>query len=142
MIEMIVAPVDFSDTSLRAAGFATALARQLGAKIRFVTVLEISDLRTAMREGLHDFETNEAMHAAVDSWVKTQFARINPGGQDDLDIRRGLPEHEILAAIRDHKADMVVMGSEGITRRLPLGSKTEAVMRKCDVPVVVIRPAD
>ncbi len=35
--------------------------------------------------------------------------------------------------------DLVVMGSHGITRRIPLGSKAEHVLRNVDVPVLLIR---
>jgi nucleotide-binding universal stress UspA family protein len=50
-----------------------------------------------------------------------------------------MPEREIVEAIRQHGADLVVMGSHGITRRIPLGSKAEHVLRHVDLPVLLIR---
>lgn len=146
MIERIVVPVDFSAASCRAARYAVEeLAPQLRAEVVFVTVLEASDLRVAMSAGLHGFETDEELRRQIDDWIEEQFRRIE-SAQDAVkarrDVRRGLPEREIVEAIVEHKAGMVVMGAAGIARRLPLGSKSEYVLRHVDVPVVLLRAKD
>jgi nucleotide-binding universal stress UspA family protein len=143
MIRRIVVPVDFSPVSCKAASYAvTELAPQLDAQVVFVTVLDPSDLRVAMSAGLHGFENDEDVHRQVQEWIETQFAKIESadGARNATrDVRRGIVEREILESIQEHHADLVVMGSVGITRRLPLGSKTEYVMRHCNVPLVLIR---
>lgn len=144
MIKRVVVPVDFSDASVRAARYAIdVLAPQLGAEVVFVTVLELSDLRVAMSAGLHGFDSDEELHRQVERWIEEQFAKIESTESSvkaKRDIRRsGLPEREIVAAILEHHADLVVMGSVGIARRIPFGSKAEYVIRHCDVPVVLLR---
>ena len=142
MIKRIVVPVDFSDVSRRAARFAVnELAPQLGADVVFVAVLEVGDLRVAMSAGLHGFDTDEELRQKVREWVEEQFQLIesdNGSIKAQRDIRRGIPEREIIEAIREHEADMVVMGSTGIARRTPLGSKTQSVIRHSQIPVLVI----
>ena len=143
MIKRIVVPVDFSPVSTRAARYTVEeLAPQLGADVVFVTALEVGDLRVAMRAGLHGFDTDEELHSQVDHWVESQFAAIEPppgGVKTRRDVRRGVPEREIVEAIVEHQADLVVMGSTGVARRIPIGSKAEHVIRNCNVPVLLIR---
>ena len=142
MIKRIVVPVDFSEVSCRAARFAVnELAPQLDAHVVFVAVLEVGDLRVAMSAGLHGFDTDEELRTKVRDWVEEQFQRIESADgsiKAQRDVRRGIPEREIIEAIREHEADMVVMGSSGIGSRLPIGSKTEFVIRHSQIPVLVI----
>jgi universal stress protein A len=141
MIERILIPVDFSPTSRKAAKWGIDLAGQLKVEALIVSVLEVGDLRVAMNAGLHGFETDDDVKRQVDEWVSAQYAQIIPKGARNVrtDIRRGISEQQIVEAIKQYRASLVVMGSSGVTRRIPLGSKTEHVMRHCDVPVVVIR---
>jgi nucleotide-binding universal stress UspA family protein len=143
MISRIVVPVDFSAVSCRAARYAVeTLAPPLNAQVTFVTVLEVGDLRVAMSAGLHGFENDNDVKRQVHAWVEQQFSKIESATdavKAQRDVRRGIPEHEIVEAIREHGADLVVMGSYGITSRLPLGSKAEHVLRHTKVPVVLIR---
>lgn len=147
MIKRVVVPVDFSEASIRGARYAVdELAQQLGAEVIFVTVLELSDLRVAMSAGLHGFDNDEELHRQVETWIEEQFHRIESAQgsvKTTRDIRRsGLPEREIVEAIREHHADLVVMGSVGIAKRFPFGSKAEYVIRHCDVPLVLLRPKE
>ena len=141
MIKRIVIPFDFSEVSARAAEFGVELAKQLDAAVTLVSVLEVGDLRVAMKAGLHHFETSEDVKKQVEEWVESQYKtiKIPSGVKSERVIRRGIPEKEILQVISENNADMVVMGSTGIARRLPIGSVAEAVMRQCKVPVTVLR---
>ncbi|HKX18774.1 MAG TPA: universal stress protein [bacterium] len=55
--------------------------------------------------------------------------------------RRGEPSHEILAAARETKADMIVMGSRGLGQigGLILGSVSERVLHGAHIPVLIVR---
>ncbi|HVG25641.1 MAG TPA: universal stress protein [Thermoanaerobaculia bacterium] len=143
MIERIVVPVDFSESSCRAARYAVEeLAPPLGAEVVFVTVLEASDLRVAMSAGLHGFETDADVRRQVAEWIEQQFRRIEAAGNGvkaRRDIRRGLPEREIIEAIREHRASIVVMGVHGIGGRDPIGSKAEYVLEHGGVPLLLVR---
>jgi Universal stress protein UspA and related nucleotide-binding proteins len=140
-VRRILVPVDFSDASRHAAAVAFGLARQLGAGVRCVAVIDVADLRIAMRAGLHDFETNRELQADVHRWIADQFDTITAecGLDVEREVRRGIPEQEILDSVRQYEPDLIVMGSSGITRRLPLGSRTRTVMRATEVPVLVVR---
>lgn len=141
-IARILVPVDFSAASVHAASFAFVLARQLGCEVRCTTVVDVLDLRIAMRAGLHDFETNADQQRQVSKWIDGEFDKLAATAGMDVqrEVRRGVPEDEILKAVARYRPDLIVMGSVGITRRLPLGSRTAAIMRETPVPVLVIRP--
>jgi len=100
-------------------------------------VLEVSDLRVAMNAGLHGFENDDQLKAQVDHWLEEQFAKAPAAAKRD--VRRGIVEREILEAIREHQADLVVMGAVGIAKRLPVGSKAEYVLRHTSVPLLLIK---
>ena len=142
MIKRIVVPVDFSDVSNRAARYVLEeLAPQLKADVALVTVLEASDLRVAIGQGLHGFETDEDVHRMVKEWVDANFAKIDTpadGVKTTRDIRRGIPERSVIEAIREHQADLVVMGAHGFGKRTPLGSKAEYVLGNAGVPLMLI----
>ena len=142
MIRQILVAIDFSPESVRAARYATAeLAPQLKAEVTFVAVLEPSDLRVAIGAGLHGFETDEDVRRQVQEWVEEQFREIESPAEAvnaKRDVRRGQPEHELLEAIREHSADMIVMGVHGIARRIPIGSKAEYVLRHSEVPLLLV----
>ncbi len=131
--------MDFSDHARAAAIVAANLASQLGATIRLVTVLDVSDLRVAMKARLDRFTTSAELRRAVEQWVEKEYASLSLPADvpSTRTIRRGFAEPQIVAEIAKWKADLIVMGSSGLARRLPLGSKTAEVLRRSSVPVVV-----
>jgi nucleotide-binding universal stress UspA family protein len=141
MIKRIVVPVDFSEVSCRAARYVTEeLAPQLQAEVVLMTALEASDLRVAMSHGLHGFGSDEDVHRMVRDWIEEQFAKIESGlgtVKAKRDVRRGIPEREIVEAIGEHRADLVVMGAHGIGNRRPIGSKAQHVLAHSPVPLLL-----
>jgi nucleotide-binding universal stress UspA family protein len=56
-------------------------------------------------------------------------------------IAVGLPAEQIIAAARQDKADLVVIGARGLgaIKRLLLGSVSERVLHRADCPVLVVK---
>lgn len=137
IVRRILVPIDFSPESLAAVKVARDLADQTGARLRFVTVLDVGDLRAALKAHLSGFRTNDEVHDALTKWIDDNYKRIDRRGAT-RSIRRGIAEREIVAAIASYKPQIVVMGSSGLARALPLGSTTEYVIRNGGVPVLVV----
>jgi len=59
-----------------------------------------------------------------------------------LDIRFGNPAEEIAAAVRQRSIDLIAMATHGHTglRHLLMGSVAQQVLRRVNVPVLVVRP--
>jgi nucleotide-binding universal stress UspA family protein len=57
------------------------------------------------------------------------------------DARHGEPVRELVAAAREHRADMIAMTTHGRSGvgRLLFGSVAEAVLREADIPVLMMR---
>jgi len=139
VIQRILVPVDFSLESRRAVSFGLELAKQLGADVRFVNVLDVGDLRAAIKAGLSDFKDDADVHRRLEEWNEQEYRSLNlPDGVSRMTLR-GMVTDSIVAAIASFDAHLVVMGSAGMGRRIPMGSKTEDVIRRSRVPVVVVR---
>ncbi|HET7189513.1 MAG TPA: universal stress protein [Gemmatimonadaceae bacterium] len=72
--------------------------------------------------------------------------RVRATGATDVDADVGVarePAPVIAAAVRESLADIIVMSSRGASgvRRLVLGSVAEGVIRRCEVPVLLLTPA-
>jgi nucleotide-binding universal stress UspA family protein len=136
----ILVAVDYSPQSIEAARVAIDLASQLGAQVLLLTVLDVGDLRVALKAHLYAFKTDTEVHRAVRRWIHDQAARVEvpEGVRCVRRVRRGIADQEILSAIRSYRPQLVVMGSRGLARRLALGSTTAAVLRRSPVPVLVV----
>jgi len=66
-----------------------------------------------------------------------------PGRPLDVDylVRHGVPAEQILRAAEDVRADLIALGTEGLTGlpRIMMGSVAEAVLRRAGRPVLVMR---
>ena len=109
--------------------------------MQYLTVLDVSDLRVALKAKLHGFATDAELRRAVAQWVDEQYASLETpdGVETSRSIERGIAEQKVIAAISKYKADLVVMGSSGLARKLPIGSKTGEVLRLSPVPVLVCK---
>ena len=105
-----------------------------------MTVLDVGDLRAALKVGLDEFRDEEDAHRKLQQWIDAQYARIELPANvaSSRIIRRGIVEQEICDEIRDSAPQLVIMGSAGLARRIPIGSRTEYVIRHGGVPVVVV----
>ncbi|HNP73249.1 MAG TPA: universal stress protein [Kouleothrix sp.] len=59
-----------------------------------------------------------------------------------VEVRFGIPAEEIAAAAEQHRADAIAMATHGRSglRQLLMGSVAERVLRRVDIPVLMLRP--
>jgi nucleotide-binding universal stress UspA family protein len=144
MIKRIMIPIDFSPDSARAAKWGLELCSQLAGETLLVTVLDVGDLRVAMNAGLHGFDTDEELREQVSAWVENEYSKIAAPGAKNVrrDVRRGVVEQELAEAAQQYEADLIVVGATGIGKSGALGGKTQYLMRRCGIPVVVVHAGD
>lgn len=141
-IKKILVPTDFSPSSEAGVEYAAAMAKQFGAEVILVHVVEsfpymITDTVTvvsytdslktvaqALLDGLSSKLSKEGLS------IKTHLATI------------GFPPGEIIKRAEREKADIIVMATHGRTGlgRLLMGSVAEKVVRLSPVPVLTVRP--
>ncbi len=142
-IKKILCAVDFSEHSPRVADFAATLARSFGAEVLCLYVApspqRIPGLpcapqlhrefrgRDRGRRGLH--------HGGVRG--QTLSGVVFTGK-----VLTGYAAEEILAAITNEKADLLVMGTHGRKGidRILFGSVAEKVVKSATCPVLTVRP--
>ncbi len=144
----ILCPVDFSPPSLAALAAADEFARFFFARLTVLHVLAPTPPAVPLEGTVvgsvaaNDPDVERRRHAAAEIEL-AETARDHVAEEVDLhlDIRHGDPAEEILAAVRDLGADLVVLATHGRTglKRLLFGSVAEAVVRRAPCPVVTIR---
>jgi len=141
----IICPVDFSEASENALTQAVALAEQSGAELVLLTVV-MPVPAAAYSEGMLFAElgslpdhSTDAAEKRLSALRKTFCSKLRERASTQLAV--GIPFVEIVRYARDVKADLIVMGSHGLTgiEHLLIGSVAERVVRKAPCSVLVVR---
>lgn len=138
MATTILIAVDFEEPSRRAIDVAKELAPKLGAELVLVHAYELPvytypGLEPMILPGFHS-EVTQAARRALENLA-------NEAGIASSMLRDGNPVREILAAARERRASMIVMGThgrKGLSHAL-LGSVAEKVIRQSEIPVLTVR---
>jgi nucleotide-binding universal stress UspA family protein len=138
----ILCPIDFSGPSRIALRYAAAVARMSGARM---IVLFVNDpLLAAAAAATYDARAvAHSTDVELKRFVRKALAgRRVPAGSVRLSVAVGKPAQEIATAAEQLRADLVVMGTRGLSgaARLVLGSTTEQVLRRAGVPVLAVPP--
>jgi nucleotide-binding universal stress UspA family protein len=138
----ILIATDGSKTAENAAVLGIKFARQYGAKVYAVYVINITayeailiDEAWATEECVACEKTGHRATSSVEE--KAKFA----GLEAESTILKGDPAEKILDFADEHDVDMIVVGSLGKSgiERFALGSVSEKVVRHAKVPVLVVR---
>jgi nucleotide-binding universal stress UspA family protein len=144
MYKRILCPIDGSLTSNRGMQEAISLAKDQGAELRFVHVIDtyvpiIDGVGSLIPVDMSDIlqkNAEEVMKKAMD-------AAKNAGVAADAKITEvlgGRPSKEIVKHAKDWPADLIVMGTHGLRgfNRMVMGSDAENVVRTSSVPVMLV----
>lgn len=146
MYNQILVPTDGSQAATAAIEEAVDLADQLDAELHALYVVEPIPLggfsagpgpASAEWDGVVDKQRTEG-----ESATGSVAERAQERGVDVVTaIEHGKPNVEILEYAEAHDIDAIVMGTHGRSGadRLVVGSVTEKVVRKSDVPVLTVR---
>jgi nucleotide-binding universal stress UspA family protein len=133
----ILFATDFSPASDAALHYATAMARDSGARL---LILHVEEMPVPYAAG------EMVMPAPLypNPEVRRMLEEVVP---DDPSVRyehhlvQGSPAEEIASVAHQQAVDLLVMGTHGRTgiRRVLMGSVAEAVMRHADCPVLTLK---
>jgi len=142
-LKKILVPTDFSDDCEHAVQYARDLARERGAELILLHVIE--PILIAPGGNL----TTPIDHYQIRQAVEERLAKCVPSIEaDGLTVHRllrsGTPDEEIVKAAKEEGADLIVMGTHGHSGlpHLLLGSVAERTVRRSTVPVLTVRRPD
>jgi len=148
MISKILVPIDGSKAAKKAAKYAVELAKQTGAAITLLSVIERSFYSAlsipASAAPMHLIEPIEDyLRQAAESYLKDieRWCKEN-GIKSKTVIRSGHPVEEIVKEAEASKIDLIVMGSHGSSslKAAVLGSVSFGVVHKdSKTPVLIVR---
>ncbi|MCI0619304.1 universal stress protein, partial [bacterium] len=141
IFKKILCPVDFSEYSILALRYATALAKDNDAEL--IVYHSIPDLTPAISylEGEFLLTVSDALlnnaKSTLNDWIK-KF--VSPDLVVEKIVGHGNPADSIVEISRKLRIDLLVMGTHGVTgyERFLMGSVTNRVLHKSSVPVLVV----
>jgi len=134
LFRRIVVGYDGSDHSKKALEIAVDLAKRYGAEIIVITVVDIASSTDPSVIKIAEDAAGQISSEASEKLSKE-------GVEHSSIIRHGDPGVEIVKAAEENKADLIVVGSRGLStlRRLILGSVSRKVINKSKIPVLVVK---
>jgi nucleotide-binding universal stress UspA family protein len=126
----------------RAFNFALAQAREFAADLVVFHAYDTLVVAASENSGIRYYDYAAAARAEI-KHLDPLAQRANEAGiKCDVVVRPGLPADQILAYLREHHVDRIVMGthSPGPIGKLLVGSVAEAVLRSASVPVFIVGP--
>lgn len=134
-LQRILVPVDFSDCSSKALQYAVPFAKQFGAALILLHVVEPYPAVPEMAP--YDVEIVQDGRATLEKLRKS----IDEAVHVKTLLRTGAAHTEIAYAAEDLEVDLIIIsthGRRGLTR-LMLGSTAEKVLRYAPCPVLIVR---
>jgi nucleotide-binding universal stress UspA family protein len=133
----ILCPLDFSDNSRIALGYASTLAKESNAKLYLV---HVDDSQVPYDAGFAAYvappDNTEALQEQL-----TGISPTDPDVEFEHQLVVGHPADAIVDFAKDHDIDLIVMGTHGRSgvARLLMGSIAEAVVRRAECPVLTVK---
>ena len=136
---------DFSEHGAAALEIAIGLARELGARVDVVHVYQRPvELLTPYDIALPDSVVADVREAAGER-VKGSIEKVRSAGLlGEAHLREGPPAQAIVALAGELSADLIVMGTRGLTgvKHALLGSVAERTLRTAPCPVLTVKGPD
>jgi nucleotide-binding universal stress UspA family protein len=144
-IKKILWPTDFSRAASTAESFVLSLSQKYNAEVHLLHVAE--DLTQYEHywgsgpdekhiEELHEY----GMQISKERLQELCQEKLTGCPRYQIHIVLGDPAKEILKAIKETGADLVVMANHGMKAVFPFGSVAEKVVKNSPVPVLTVNP--
>jgi nucleotide-binding universal stress UspA family protein len=141
-IKKILVPTDFSEYADRAIETAEGLAKPLGAEILLLHVLHLPVTAVTPEAGVVPVGFWQDLRKFAQRKIDASRAAIEKAGvRCSAEILEDVPGFAIAAAAKRTNADLVVMGSRGLSglKHVLLGSVAERTVRTAECPVLTVK---
>jgi nucleotide-binding universal stress UspA family protein len=138
----ILCGVDFSECSLTALRYATALASQAGAHLEVLSVVQLIPMyETTGAVPLYYPGLLDDLKADIQRRLDAEITTIAGDMKVERFVTAGSPHREIVRVAAERNAELIVLGafSHGVIDHLFFGSTTNHVVRRAGCPVLTVR---
>jgi nucleotide-binding universal stress UspA family protein len=136
-VRSILVPVDGSPSSRRAVELAAKISSSFGASLTLLHVAPMKDFPALMAEAEDPRGTDEAQIVLGEEAKLAESLGTRPS----VELRRGRVSDQILRSAAEHRPDLIIMGTRGLTgaKSVLLGSVSRVVSRRAKAQVVLVR---
>jgi nucleotide-binding universal stress UspA family protein len=138
----ILVPVDFSGHSSRALDAAIELAKHFGGKLHLIHVYPIQPILVAPYEASLPIDIEKNLREPANLRLREWAERAAQAGVAvETMTAADTPAEAIVRRAEDIGADLIVMGTRGLTglKHVLLGSVTERTLRTAPCPVLTVK---
>ncbi len=142
-MKVVLAATDFSDSAAAGVRWAGEIARARGARLHLVHGLMLPNLMADYIPSPPDL--TEEIQAAAVARLDESANEVRDSGLDvSTALKLGIPSQSILEEAEETAADLVVIGTRGLSgiEHLLLGSTAERVVQRATCPVLSVHPGD
>lgn len=145
MYQRILVPIDGSSTAARGLVEATRLAKDQGARLRIIHVVNELTMMASYEGTLYSGELIEALRESGRTILAKAAAQLKVSGVQVetalVEAHGGHAGDVIVKDAEQWQADIIVLGTHGRRGlgRLVMGSDAEQVLRQAKVPVLLVR---
>jgi len=145
-LKKVLVPTDFSDSARHALTYGISFAKEYGAELVLLHVVE--NLTVGYASDLFPVPMAEVFQE-ISGYAKAELARLGEEARgrgvtvQEL-VVQGKPSVEIIRFAAENQVDMIVLGThgKGVLDQALFGSTTERVVRRAPCPVLTVRPAE
>jgi nucleotide-binding universal stress UspA family protein len=145
-LKKLLVPTDFSESARHALTYGTSFAREYGAELTLLHVVE--NLTVGYASDLFPVPMAEVFQE-ISGYAKAELAKLAEVTREkDVavveQVVQGKPSAEIIRFAQEQKIDMIVLGThgKGMLDQALFGSTTERVVRRAPCPVLTVRLAE
>ena len=140
-LKNILVPIDFSWPSKKALEYAVPFARQFGAKITLLFILDPPVYTGDIGYVPMEMDNEGSLKAATKKLEELADQAMEPDLLEQTLVRTGRPFQEITDIARRLNTDLIIIATHGYTglKHVLLGSTVERVVRIAPCPVLTVR---
>jgi nucleotide-binding universal stress UspA family protein len=145
-LKKVLVPTDFSESARHAFTYGVSFAREYGAELVLLHVVE--NLTVGYASDLFPVPMAEVFQE-ISGYAKTELAKLGAQARDkgivvQEQVVMGKPSAEIIRFAHENAVDMIVLGThgKGMLDQALFGSTTERVVRRAPCPVLTVRLAE
>jgi len=145
-LNKLLVPTDFSESARHALTYGTSFAKEYGAELTLLHVVE--NLTVGYASDLFPVPMAEVFQE-ISGYAKAELAKLAEVAREKgvtvvEQVAQGKPSAEIIRFAQEQKIDMIVLGThgKGMLDQALFGSTTERVVRRAPCPVLTVRLAE